>query len=373
MNRSQEDLDRCLDRTHTVHVEISPASPLLQANQAYDAIRNLPETGFSFTPRELLHAIGCKTAAIPASAQDECLKSAWLYTYILDLEAPYLRFQGSYGSDLQAARSQEIGIGVMCLLADRYFDIPWDQLGSLPGRGKRFDYRGTNGHCDCIFEAKGTCHIGYQSSQILSGLDKKNAHHARGERFDVELIISSFIGRGGDPPNILLADPDKRSFKQLYSRGDERYYRLKHYCRVLQFIGLPSSAYHLNLYAMEYLDNKRSVYRTIMDEKRDRGFLESITIAGDEFLGRWFVSWLPKASIRYKRLYEKEKDLRVLFFSEKRSVFQGLRRDIYESGLSEEPFSKPLLRKGTTRRYHRFDKAGVSVFPDGTVMIFRQK
>lgn len=370
---SQADLDRYLDHIHTVNVEISHAGPLRQANQAYDVIRNLPETGFSFTPRELLHAIGCKTAAIPASEQDECLKSALLYTYILDLRAPFLCFQGNYGSDLQAARSQEIGIAFMCLLAGRFFNIPWDQLGSLPGRGKRFDYRGINGHLDCIFECKGTSHIGYQSTQIHNGIAKKDAHHARKEHFDVELIICSFIGHYGDRPKILLADPDKRSFKELYARGDDRYYRLKHYCRVLQFIGLPRSAYLLNCYAQEYLENKRSIHRTIIDEKRDRGFLEKITIAGDEFFGRWFDSWLPKGSMRYKRLYDKEKNLCLQFFQGKRSIFQGLRRDIYESGLTSEPFSQPLLDKSKTQKYQLFDKEGVSVFPDGTVMIFRQK
>ena len=144
-------------------------------------------------------------------------------------------------------------------------------------------------------------------------------------------------------PKIILADPDKRSFKELYARGDDRYYRLKHYCRVLQFIGLPSSAYRLNLYAYEYLKNKRSVYRMIIDEKRDRGFLQKIIIAGDEFLGRWFDSWLPKGSKRYRNLYEKEKHLSMRFFRGKRSVFQGVRRDVYESGLTKEPFSELLL------------------------------
>lgn len=180
MITTQADLDRCLDRLHTLNVEISLAGPLPQANQAYDTVRSLPQTGFSFTPRELLHAIGCKTAAIPSSARDECVKSAWLYTHILDLEGPYLSFRGTHGSDLQANRSQEIGIGVMCLLAQRHFNIPWDQLGSLPGRGKRFDYRGTDGILECIFESKGTSYRRHQPSQIDDGIEKKNAHHARG-------------------------------------------------------------------------------------------------------------------------------------------------------------------------------------------------
>ena len=62
---------------------------------------------------------------------------------------------------------------MMCLIAERYFGIPWDQLGPLPGQGKRFDYRGITGQLQCIFEAKGTSHSANQNAQINSGLDKK--------------------------------------------------------------------------------------------------------------------------------------------------------------------------------------------------------
>ncbi|MBL7185264.1 MAG: hypothetical protein ISS70_02985 [Phycisphaerae bacterium] len=260
----------------------------------------------------------------------------------------------------------------MCLLAQRHFNIPWDQLGSLPGRGKRFDYRGTDGILECIFESKGTSHVGYQSKQIGGGIDKKNAHHARGEQFDLELIVSTFIGHGEGPPRIVLSDPDKNSFRRLYERGDIKYHRLKHYCRVLQFIGLPRSAYALNLYAYQYLARKHLIPRTIIDEQRDRNLLETITIDGDEFIGRWFDSWLPKESIRYKRLYGKEKKLGVPLFSGRRFVFQGLRRDIYDSGMTSEPFSQPLLTKPEIEKYQHFDQSVVSVFSDGTVMVFRQ-
>ncbi len=373
MITTQADLDICLDRSHAINVEISVAGPLPPENQSYATLRNLPQTGFSFTPRELLHAIGCKTAALPASSTDECLKAAWLYTHILDLEAPNLSFQGTYGSDLQTARSQEIGIGIMCLLAERHFNIPWDQLGPLPGRGKRFDYRGTDGVLNCIFESKGTSHIGNQSSQINDGIDKKDAHHNRGEHFDVELIVSSFIGHNGGPPRILIADPDKSSFKELYERGDDRYYRLKHYCRVLQFIGLPRSAYHLNAHAREYLSDRQSLYSTIIDEKRERGFLDILSVGGDEFLGRWFGSWLPRESKRYRKLYEKEKRIDVPLLHRKRNIFQGIRRDIYDSGLTEKPFFQPLLSRDETKKYDSYQQSGVSVFPDGTIMVFKQQ
>ncbi len=373
MIRTQQQLDDCLDRIHTVRVDISPRGPLPQGNMKYEPVRTLTQTGFSFTPRQLLHAIGCKTAALPVSDSDECLKSAWLYTNIMDLEGPYLTFRGGYGRDLQTPRSQEIGIGMMCLIAERSFGIPWDQLGPLPGQGKRFDYRGMSGQLQCIFESKGTSYKGNQDGQIGDGINKKRAHHERGEYFDVELIISSCIGHNGDEPRILLADPDKSSFKELFSRGDDRYFRLKHYCRVLQYVGLPQSAYYLNRYAMDYLYGRRSVYRTLINEKEKRGYLKSINIDGDEFLGQWFDSWLPKESVRYKRFYEKEKKTFFIKGSGHRSVFQGIRRDIYEAGLQPEPFSHPLLKKNDLKRYHSVNQMGVSVFSDGTVMLFKQE
>lgn len=372
MLQTQQQLDARLDRTHTVQVVVSSAGSLPVDNPAYDAVRDLLKTGFSFTPRELIHAIGCKTAALPISARDECLKTAWLYTHILDLEGPYLAFQGDYGPDLQIARSQEIGIGMLCLVAERCFGIPWDQLGPLPGQGRRFDYRGTAAQLCCIFEAKGTSNRAYQTSQIESGLGKKAAHHTRGDSFDVELIVSLCIEGNGHPPRIMVADPDKSSFKDLYKRGDNRYFRLKHYCRVLQYIGLPRSAYYLNRFAREYLDSQMSVYKTIFSEKDERGYLNSITIEGDEFLGRWFDNWLPKGSKRYKRLYGWSLESQLSIPVRRRSVFQGVRRDVYESGLLPAPFSNPLLEEKERLKYRRFDERRVSVFPDGTVMVFRQ-
>lgn len=367
---TQAELDNALDRIHVIPVRISREGPLPKGNQAYDSIRQLPKTGFRVSPRELLHAIGCKTAALPMSERDECLKVAWLYARVLDLQAPNLAFQGNFGSDLQTARSQELGIGMMCLIAERHFGIPWDQLGSLPGQGKRFDYRGAAGGLDCIFESKGTSHRGTQSGQITDGLMKKAAHHRRGERFDVELIVSTHVGRENSTPQILIADPDKSSYRRLFERGDSRYFRLKHYCRALQFVGLPRSAFHLNLFARDYLAGNRSLYRTIIDEKMERGFLEPIHIGNDEFLGRWFYSWLPMESRRYGRLI---KDFGTRNLEGARlSVFQGMRRDVYEAGLTEDPFSQPLIANDARKKYRHFLDSGVSVFPDGTVMIFRQ-
>jgi hypothetical protein len=369
---THEELEICLDRRHTINLEIHPDGPLPEGNHTYDALRDLPETGFSFTPRELLHAIGCKTAALPRSKTDDCLRAALLYSYVLDLEGPYLSFQGDYGSDFQTSLSQAVGVGMMSLIAERYFDIPWDQLGTLPGPGKRFDYRGSTRTRDCIFESKGTSHRGNQEAQIQDGLAKKEAHHARAERFDAELVVSSFVGHGDRPPRLLIADPDKSSLRKLYDRGGDRYYRLKHYCRVLQFVGLPRSAYLLNIRALDYLNDRRSIYKTIIDEKEERGYLTPVYIAGDEFLGRWFDTWVPEGSSRYGHLEIEEELLTREDGDDTRRVFQGMRRDVYEAGLQREPFAQPLLDRISVDRYREYESSGVSVFPDGTVMIFHQ-
>lgn len=177
---TQAELDAALDRVHVIPIEVSNQAPLPATNTAYDPVRNLQQTGFQITARELLHAIGSKTAALPSTAQDDCLRASLLYTYVLDLTSQYLRFKSGLDSDLQTPRSQEIGIGMMCLLANRCFNVPWDQLGSLPGRGLRFDYRGQHNGFDGIFESKGTSYRSNQNGQIDHGIQKKEAHHIRG-------------------------------------------------------------------------------------------------------------------------------------------------------------------------------------------------
>jgi hypothetical protein len=372
MPYTQAELDLLLDREHTIPVEISPENPLPH-NAAYADILPLAQTGFTFTPRQLLHAIGCKTAALPVTANDECIKAALLYTYILDMEGDHLSFQGDYGSDLQTARSQEIGIGFMCLLAERYFGIPWDQLGSIPGQGKRFDYRGVAHGRDCIFEAKGTSYYNNQIAQIEHGIEKKNAIHQSGEHFDVELIVSTYVGRINGAPRIVLADPDKSSLKSLADRGNERYYRLKHYCRVLQYIGLPKSAYQLNRFTLKYLNDKKALYQTILEEKNQTEFLISVTVGNDVFLGRWFTDWLPEGSKRYKKLASRNSSISSKIKSNKIRIFQGVRRDIYRSLFTDEPFSQNLLSRQVIDRYSRRNGSRVSVFPDGTIMMFEQR
>jgi len=369
---TQEDLDVALDLPRIFAVQISPDAPLPLNRPQYDAIRQLPDIGFDFTLRELLHAVGSKFAALPANYHDDCIRAALFLSYTLDLEADELCFHQHPDSDLVTPQSQAVGIGMLCLLAYRFFDIPWDQLGSLPGPGLRFDYRGRGPGIDAIFESKGTRHRGNQSGQISSGVEKKAAHHQRGQRFDIELIVSTFIGEHGTTPRILIGDPDFDKLASIYDRADDRFFRLRHYARVLQFVGLPKSAFLLNAYAKKYLRGERRISKTILDEKALAGYLTSLQIGEFRYFGRWFDTVVPEQSKSAK----KDRYRRFLRQGRRgigqRRVFQGMREDVYRAGFYGEPFSHKLLsRKEIERSRVKIDR-NISLFPDGTIQIFEQ-
>lgn len=369
---TQEKLDQALDRTRSLPVEISTEGPLPPANSAYDPIRGLPASGFEYTARELLHAIGSKTAALPSNAQDDCLRASLLYTYLLDFSDDEIFFKDGIDSDLKTPRSQEIGIAFTCLMASRYFGVPWDQLGSLPGRGLRFDYRGKNNGFDGIFESKGTGYRGSQAGQIDHGLEKKNAHHARGERFDVELIISACIGTRPTPGRLVIADPDFDDLAEIFDASDNRFFRLRHYARTLQFIGLPRSALQLNRYALRYLKGERQISNTIQLEKELAGRLDVEFFGGHEYVGRWFQTVAPENSKRYSKERYGEEKLSEFRGTENRRVFQGLRRDIFHLGMSPEPFMHEMLSESDILEEHSDSSQPISLLPDGTVQVFQE-
>jgi hypothetical protein len=121
-------------------MEVDDTGPI-PVTPVFNTLQNAVTTGFSFRPIDLLHAIGSKTAALPSSMRDECIQSAAVFIYILEFDGTTLAFRSDLDSDLQTPRSQEIGIGMMCLIAGTCFSVPWDQLESIPGPGRRFDYR----------------------------------------------------------------------------------------------------------------------------------------------------------------------------------------------------------------------------------------
>lgn len=368
---AQEILDASLDREHIIPVIVSDAAPLPANNGAYTPIRVLCQTGLNITTRELLHAIGCKVANLPVSEHDDCLRAGLLMAYTLDLESQSLRFKQGIESDVQTPLSQFVGIGMTCLLAGKTFNVPWDQLGALPGPGLRFDYRGQVNGFDGIFESKGTSYRGNQSGQIDHGIEKKEAHHERGERFDVELIISTFVGRKNDQPRIVVGDPNFDELAKIFDGADNRFFRLRHYVRILQFVGLTKSAFLLNKYALSYLRGERVIRKTILSEKQIDGFLDIETFGNKRYFGRWFTTVLPEDSMRYKKEKYGEKLLERFGTKIRPKVFQGLREDFYRAGFGDEPFTHKLLTKqDIARSLHEIDRPA-SIFPDGTIMVFK--
>ena len=109
---TQQELQILLDKTFTIPVVIE--NNTFPDNTPYEQINTLDETGFTFTARELLHAIGSKTAALPANNKDECINAAYLYSHILDFTGQNLGYRNDLvmDSDLQTNRSNEIGIGI---------------------------------------------------------------------------------------------------------------------------------------------------------------------------------------------------------------------------------------------------------------------
>lgn len=381
MPLSQQEIDLYLDMEYTVPMEIYEDAPIPQNNGFYSELLRATNEGFSFTARELLHAIGCKTATLPMNDMDSCLKSAHLYLHILDFNAETICFKPNIESDLQTNRSNEIGIGMTCLIANRFFNVNWDQLESIPsGRGKRFDYRAPieNGG-KAIFESKGTKYFHKQNSQISNGIEKKEQLHSRGEHFDVELIISTHIGIRGDEPRILIADPKFEKNDLAFSPESNRLYQYRHYARVLQYIGATniSRQYYLTSQKISNYISQKTLGKTsyeILDdilyeeikrfEPKDQN---NIFVNNTEFIGQWFDYWIPPESKRYKKLLKNKK----LEFKEKYNIkiFQGIDKRIYNNLLIENLEEINLLTWDECRKYKKMDGGGgVSVFPDSTIL-----
>lgn len=301
-------------RRYTFPVGIDERGPIPRRS-AYDPLKGIQRTGFTFTAGSFLHAVGCKTAALPSHERDRCLNGAYFMFCLLDFKADHLCFKKEIDSDLQTPRSQEVGIAMTCLFARRYWKIPWDKIESIRGRGKRFDYRGERAGLRAIFEAKGTKHRRNQHAQIGHGLEKKAAHHRRKEHADVELVLSTLIGGRGERPRVMLADPEF-DVEEAFGEWADDYFRAKHYARVLQYIGAPATAYNLMRSVRLQLSKsfpqfasargtRRSWWiREAMDE--ELATLTSFSTRRGSYLGRWIDRWVPPDSRRYGHLQERE-------------------------------------------------------------------
>jgi hypothetical protein len=231
---------------------------LLPNDANHAKLKGCVTTGFAFKPIDLLHAIGSKTAALPSSQYADSIISAARLLFLMEFDGVTLWFKEGIDSDLQTPRSQEIGIGMMCLIALDCFDVLWDQLEVIPGPGRRFDYRAANAALQCIFESKGTKYRGNQSSQITDGLDKKETHRLNGETYDVALVISSHVGGPGEEPRILVADPELPDWRAAFDPDRELMYRSRHYARALQFAGFAAESRELYLTSGRIKERKQA-------------------------------------------------------------------------------------------------------------------
>jgi hypothetical protein len=371
-----DQLNTVLDTTYTIPVVIRNIT--FPNNTPYQELHNLDHTGFSFTVRELLHVIGSKTASLPSSEQDECVNSAFLYAHLLDFQGQYLGYKPSVimDSDLQTNRSNEIGIGIGCLIANKIFNVSWDTLESIKGQGKRFDYRATNPTQRQVYEFKGTKHRAKQSEQITNGLLKKGEMHNRNESYDVELIISTHLGFSNQEPRIVVADPHFEGFKGNFTEEAELLYRLRHLSRIGQFMGDTPLSRNYYLSSMQFLPKKElgwiqnvafkniSLEYKVIDTQIK---IETLYVQGEPFIGRWVSYWQPEK----KRLKRKGFELPSFSGNEDLEIFQGVTRQLYE-------FMK-TYRLSDFENKLQFEKKKVktesgiefTTFDDGTVMAFR--
>jgi hypothetical protein len=246
-------------------------------------------------------------------------------------------------------------------------------LLSIRGRGKRFDYRAPLGsRGKGIFEAKGTKYKKNQAGQILKGLDKKKAHHRRGENFDVELIVSTCVGVGKSRPRILVADPEFQEDVLLFGPLADKYYRLRHYAKVLQFLAMPKLArqYYVESNQMiddTYIVQNDGIDKTIPEPMNVKKKISNVWINGVEYSGSWESNIIPEKSKRYEHLKEKlpQKSIEV-------EVFRGIKKEtlnLLQAGrVNEIELGSWEITKGSN-----FTDQGyaVSVFPDGTILSVR--
>jgi hypothetical protein len=378
---TQQELNVILDTSFTIPVLVR--NETFPNNIPYQQLNNITNNGFSFTARELLHAIGSKTASLPTSNLDECVNAAYLYSHLLDFQGQNLGFKTTVNidSDLQTNRSNEIGIGVGCLLANKLFNVDWDTLESIKGQGKRFDYRATNLGQNYAYEFKGTKHRRKQNKQVENGIAKKTEMHQRNENYDVELIISTYLGFSNQIPRIVLADPPFQGFKNEFTEDADMLYRLRHLSRIAQFMGnTPLSRVYYNqskefIVKRDITQIQGDVERLIRAEIPEIGnqlYIGKIAtenIENRNFIGRWVSYWQPES----KRLKRKSFELPKFSENEEIEIFQGVESALYQSMTENKIYN--LKEKLRFEKQNLKSNSGVEYtkFSDGTIMGIRLK
>lgn len=381
MNTQQ--LNQALDSIFTIPVVIKNAT--FPNNQPYQQISHLSQTGFSFTGKELLHAIGCKTASLPSSSRDESISAAYLYTHLLDFQGQYLGYKAAIeiDSDLQTNRSNEIGIGLGCLIASKLFNVDWDTLESIKGQGKRFDYRATAPGQNYAYEFKGTKHRGKQAEQVQNGITKKGEMHARNERYDVELIISAHLNYSNIEPRIILADPPFEGYSGEFTEQANLFYQLRHYSRISQFIGdvaLSRALYQQAQFMLNQGNQNINTdridelgYRVYQNEIRDdnnQKMLERvkrIDVGRNRVVGRWVSDWVPRLTNSKRKTYSLPK----ISNRGKLEIFQGVTEDLYNTLKTTETTSIRQLDSQNNKIIEMQNDLEYNTFEDRTVMAYR--
>lgn len=373
MTTDQTVLNALLERVHNISVEVHEDGPIPNTHK-YQPIQNIVQNGFSFRAMDFFHCIGTKMVNLPLGDSDEALNFASAYIKILDLEAPNLTYKSglNYGSDVQTMYSHGVGVGMSCLIASSCFGIPIDQFEPIPGRGTRFDYRGISSGLTYLIESRGTKYGYEQNSQVEGGLRKKGVIINRGDKFDVGLIVSTFIGEDPMIPNILVADPE---YNEYIFKGDSKaLFRYRHFTRVMQFIGATPLARALYLESNNIRNGRPSKRFFFKDRNVDTmGYMTGIEVDKSFYVGHWSDNWIPKESLRYSRLakiklptpLESQPKLKL-------SVFRGL-LDINLKAIINgevEEIDIPTGDKLTTIKETSEGNIS-SVLPDGTILVFK--
>lgn len=196
-------------------------------------------------------------------------------------------------------------------------------------------------------------------------MQKKTAHHEDGEHYDIELICSACIGIGKQKPRILLADPPRPLDEWLVTNQAEKFFRLRHYARIMQFVGATALARQLYLESVELKD----FGLTRIDRLRKYSLLPTpearVRVENEEFLGTYYDQTFPMRSDRY--VYRRTRVIMREPIDARIRIFQGIRTDRFNkihNGAAED-----LRAQGPARVRRRTTETNcvASVFADGSI------
>lgn len=334
------------------------------AHPAYEPARALAKNGLAFSGIQLLHAIGVKYSGMAGTPEEIAVKRLYLADHI-DFTGVQPRLARKPRGDFPSSLSHEIGVGFCCLAASAGWGVPWDQLMPIPGRGKRFDFRGKSGEYRGIWEAKGSTVYETQLSQVRQSRDQKAEHRARGDRADIELIVATRVGEGTENSCIMFADPpfdfDHRAFDPNY----EHILRLRHFAKALLFAGAQNSAVQLHRMANQLDREQGEVLMTPQGVLSHSRYISGSKLSAQLETRRLGQDWYMGFTVDPAKT-QLEFQVRQMAGV---SVFQGMRADVLDeietNWKSALDLELPPLKLGAAARE---GDTVYSAFPDGTIL-----